>query len=712
LGPKEGGSGNVVTDARSLSDAITELNISRRNVSIYPKDHPAVERSLKRSFEFLQKIFEARPEITLAVAKDALIIGDSTLDKKNLAFREFALHLNRLNIAFITLLKGITADEIYEFHGITSEKIIDDSPDRIQERFNDHPMPHIKVGFIDYSAFSFVDGKTEPEAQKAPLWERYIFGLLEGRISASDASGQIGEIAPEIVADFLNSLGEGGFKENACDEVIAALTEADGLPDLKRLTDFIMHLTPGLRRRFLSATGRVLGRDIENSGYEVSSAYKDDIRSLVNVMNEQRVAISETLRNLLAKLTLVQDDALPSVSYNGNLLADDIVLSFDIVHLLDTGRSLVTESYKKELQRLIDHDASSHALAQRADDEKAYGVDYVENTFYDTALEILLSEITTEDDHDYFMQMLQEQAERLIWTGQYNRIRETLKVLTTDMEHGPFQYSTEATIQYFHSADFLAKLVDSLKIVGRQAREEARVVCEEYGEEIIRPMIDALVKEESPTVRKFFLGLLSRLGNKVVPEAVTRLGDSRWYVKRNMLYLLSEIKGAEAIPHIRPYCRHENRKVSFEAIKYLLNVGDSYGVDALRDYLHGEKREDSDQAIALAGALKVRELIPDLLQLLKKRAVSSSDVYNKIPIVKVLGEIGDAGCLQTLKDILSSKSILFRNSFDRLKEEVYRSLKNYPFESIGDLIGTGMKSKNDIIRAESVRLSRTGGKRG
>lgn len=97
----------IPLDARLLSDAIIELNISRRNVAIYPKDHPSVDKSLNRVFEFLQKLFELRAEITLAVAKDTLIIDGFYLDRKNPVYRDFALHLNKMNIAYISfLMKG------------------------------------------------------------------------------------------------------------------------------------------------------------------------------------------------------------------------------------------------------------------------------------------------------------------------------------------------------------------------------------------------------------------------------------------------------------------------------------------------------------------------------------------------------------------------------------------------------------------------------
>ena len=107
---------NLPLDTRLLSDAIIELNISRHNVAIYPRNHPIVEKSLNLAFGFLQKLFELRKEITLAVAKDTLIIDDYSLDKQNPVYREFALSLSSLNIAYVSFKSGLTIEELYSFH--------------------------------------------------------------------------------------------------------------------------------------------------------------------------------------------------------------------------------------------------------------------------------------------------------------------------------------------------------------------------------------------------------------------------------------------------------------------------------------------------------------------------------------------------------------------------------------------------------------------
>ena len=56
------------------------------------------------------------------------------------------------------------------------------------------------------------------------------------------------------------------------------------------------------------------------------------------------------------------------------------------------------------------------------------------------------------------------------------------------------------------------------------------------------------------------------------------------------------------------------------------------------------------------------------------------------------------------KDLLSGKSILFKGIAEKLREEIYGTLKNYPYEHVSDLIEAGLESKNESIREESLRL--------
>jgi HEAT repeat protein len=173
-----------------------------------------------------------------------------------------------------------------------------------------------------------------------------------------------------------------------------------------------------------------------------------------------------------------------------------------------------------------------------------------------------------------------------------------------------------------------------------------------------------------------------------------------------MLYILGECGGEEILPHVRVYSRHENSRVRFEAIKCLLELGDTYGIGAVKDLLRSESSDDVEQALSLAGTYRVREIVPVLAKMLRKKGIIGADVYDKAPIIHALGQIGDPSAMDELKALLSMKSILFKSSTEALKEEIYKSLDGYPVEDIKDLISEGANSKNETIRNESMRLKK------
>ncbi len=703
----------VPIDARLLSDAIIELNISRRNVAIYPQNHPSVDRSLNRAFEFMQKLFELRPEITLAVAKDTLIIDDYYLEKKHPVYREFALHLSDFNIAYVTFLTGLTKEELYAFHRFISSKVDDATKELLEERFRDLELIHIRAGFVDYGAFIFEEGKTHTGIPREDLWERYVYGLLDGTLQPDGVAGEIREIPPEVLARLLNKVAGEEFRQESYDQVITSYIRrssetAFSGKDIRRLLDFINGLKPELKKQFLSSTVRTVAKDMDAAYKALSGVSVDEIIELLSTINEQKMVIPEALKNLLDKLSHLPQGSMDHVVFGDSMLIDDIFLSPEIVNLLGAGnfKAFVDDSYQKEIQKLMDYKSGTGPIGL-SDLEKEYSDDIVERDFNHTILEILPLPFLNEEEYRFFLNRVKEQIDQFVWTGQYGQILNILNVLTSNRERNIYPDATSEVIALLFSPEFMGNLIESFRIVGRRMRDEAWTLCERYGDSIIPPLIDALINEDSSVVRKFFVGVLQRFGDRIIPEAVKRLGDGRWFVKRNMLHLLGECSSEAVLPYIRPYCRHEKSKVSYEAIRCLLNAGDSYGVEAVRDGLLSESKERIDQAIGLAKAYKLREVVPELMQLIRKRAIVGADLSYKISIVRALGEIADPRALDVLRELVTEKSILFKGITEKLREEVYRTLKHYPAGSIRHFIEVGARSHNEYIREESLRLSRT-----
>lgn len=701
----------VPIDARLLSDAIIELNISRRNVSIYPRNHPSVDKSLRRAFDFLQKLFEVRSEITLAVAKDTVIIDDYYLDKKNPVYREFALNLSDRYVVSVTFIAGLTLDELYEFHRFLSEGQSDATPEAVETKFRALDLIHIRIVFVDYGVFAFEEGKTRKGQLSEQLWERYVYGLMEGTLQPDSVAEQIREIPPEVLARLMNRSAPDTFKEESYDQVITSYVRrssesAFSSRDLRRLLDFINGLRPELKKQFLSSTVRTVSIDTDSAYKALRGFSVDEIMELLTTINEQKIVIPDALKNLLDRFSNLPR-GLQDVVEGDSKLVDDIFLSPDMFALLSDGnfQYYVDETYQKDIQRLMDFKCEIPAV-DGIHVESACSEEVIERDYNQTILEILSLDVLTADEYQQYLSMIKEQMEQFVWTGQYGQIVTILRTLQANAEHNRFPDVVVGNIAEYTAPQFIHTLVESFRVFGRHARDDAWKLCSFYGERIVPALFDALIAEDSPTIRRFFIGLLKQCGSVVLPEAIKRLGDSRWFVKRNMLYILAECNSEEVLPYIRPYCRHEHPKVSFEAVRCLLSAGDRYGIGALKDFLRSESRELVERGVALAGMYRVREVVPELVQMLRKWGIGGADLYEKIPVVKALGDIGDPRALGILREMVSARSIFFRGIAEKLKEEIYMTLKQYPLREIRDFVETGIVSKNERIREEALRLSR------
>lgn len=678
--------GKQPLDTRLLSDAIIELNISRHNVSVYPKNHPIVEKSLDVSFGYLQKLFELREEITLAVAKDTLIIDDCTIDKQNPIYREFALTLSNMNIAYVKFISGLTRKELYDFHSFLLKNMRNDSSEEIESVFNQYKLEHIKTAFIDYSAFNLVEDKRE-EKQNESLLEKYLAALLEGKPPVKEGSELIYNTPPGKLASLINSTSSNNISGDSYNMLIttyikSSSTKGINVNELKKLIEFINNLKPELKRQFLASAVSIVSNTIDSVKDSLGEMSVGEVIDLISLMNEQMVTMPKALKNLLDKFADLHSKDFEAPSFNGNTIEDDILLSSDVSTLLneDNFNEYISDSYHEELQGLSKVTTSKVDPGKKVEIEQELESEYLENAFHEVVLEIISTENYNDmpnEEHELFINILIDEMEGFLETGQYAQILGTLQALKSNHTNNRFQDLTSEALGKCTSSEFISLFIHSLKFFGREKRAEAIRLCEFYGGIIIAPLIDALIDEKSLKTRKLLLGYITLFRDKAAAEAVKRLSDNRWYVQRNMLFIMSECGNLEMIELAKQYCNNKNPIVSFEAIKCLLKFQNDYPVETLRKYLRSGNWSLIMNAISIAGAFKINEVVPDLIQLLRKNNLWRVNYTNKIAVIKVLGQIGDSRALDTLENILSSKTLLYKGHLEKLKKEIFNSLKEY-----------------------------------
>jgi hypothetical protein len=698
-------------DARLLSEAVIELNISRRSVGLYPPEHPILKNSIDKAFELLQKLFELRSSITLGIAKDTLVIDEYTLDRKNPVFREFALSLHSKGIAAITFDSALEAGEVVSLHELITmrEGPVGNALLKLAEQKG---IRHIQLSPIDLSVFNFMEGKTGAGFSASKLWEDYIYGLLEGKLASGDAEDLVVHIPPEQIAFYINMQMAEDAPEETYNRVISTYLRRKSQPALggevfKNFLSFVENLKPELKARFLN---KAISQPPPETDVEkmIAELKEEDLRRFLKVFKEHPVTIPESLRNLLNKLEGITEKGkfFLDMTASGKTYLDDIELDENIIKFLqeDQFRTYIGEQYEKELDLMLKSiKAEKHFLTDAL--MQGSGERIVDRTFSEIILELIDSDSLNEEEFQKLIAKLTDLVNNFLETGRFQEICDVYNSVYSYSFSGKYKNETSEFIEsFFRSEEFILRLIDAFKFWGRYEKDSAVELTKGLRQHLMSPLLDAFSEEANPSIKRFLLHILSTFGSEVAQEAARRLENENWQVVVDMLALIRECDGKEYVTTIRPLARNKNKKICIEAVRTLLHFGDRDGPHYLRVFLMSDDPELREQGAVLSGNYKVKHAVPFLIDFLEKKDIYGTESYDKIPAIRALAKIGDPQAIEPLKKLFKSKSFFFSSARNELKLEILKNLRHYPAYAIKPLIELGLSSSDKEIKAMCERL--------
>jgi len=699
------------SDVRLLSEAVIELNISRKNVELYPPDHPIIKDSIDRALDHLKNLLKSRSAITLGIAKNMLVIDDYTLDKKNPVFQDFALSLYGKGIAAITFYSGLDVKDLIVLHEliIMQEGHIGDALVQLAETKN---LKHIKLSPLDLSVFEFKDGLLRLGVLESKLLEDYVYGLLEGRLAYNDAENLVHKVPPEQIASLINSQMPEDAPGEAYDKVISAYFKRKSTSVLsreifERFLVFLENLKTELKTQFLS---RTLSHHFSEDEFErvMAELTDEDLRKLLEIFEISSVTIPVSLKNLLDKLseTTAKGEFVFDTTTKGKAFVDDIEIDKGIIKLLeeDHFRTFVSEEYQKELDMMIQGvEAEENQLTETLIHDSGERV--IDKALSEVILELLESDSINNEDYLKLVTELSELVDGFLATGRFQELCDVYNTIYSYSLSGKFKVEASGMVKYFfRSEQFIRRLIGAFKFLGKYDTEGAVRLAKVLRLYIISHLLDAFTEEANPNIRKFLIYLLSNMGVDVAHEAVKRLNDKRLDNVISMIALIKECGGKDYVKHVRPFAKDKNRRISMEAIKTLLHFGDREGLSYLRVYLRSNDSDLREQAMLLSGTYKVKDAVPYLIEILEKKDILGTESYSKIPAIKALAQIGDPQAIEPLKKLYRSKGLFFSSARNELKLEIFKSLKYYPVYAIRPLLELGIQSKDTEIRSISMKL--------
>jgi hypothetical protein len=713
-------------DMRLVSEAVVELNVSRRSVGLYPPGHAFITNSINRAFKLLQELLSHRNSIMLGIAKDSIVVEEETLDKNIPAFKECALSYHVKGIASITFTSGLTKEEIIGFHEIMT---MEDGPTGadLVELADKRGLKHIKPTPIDLSSFKFLEGSfREGDGVgygEAALWREYVTGIIEGNVLTSDPSDMMLTIPPQEVAEIINDAVDDKLDDESCDRVINKYLRRKGdmklSPDtVNKLYMLIDNLDEGLKQQFLSKTFENVNRDVDEVEKMLDELTPDSFKSVTKFFTDFSTNMPNTLKQVIEKLSITKVDKGFSFdsAVRNTPIVHDIMIDDDMKALFkeESFQQYTSDEYKDNLWEMLRKRVpKNRSMLDGLISECSEVV--VDRVASHNMIEVLESGRIDRNSYLTIVTRLVEQFGLFIDTGRFEDALNIYNSVYSQSFGGPFKVEASSTLQYVLQSDaFISRLIEAAKVAGRANRESFVRLSRALRHHLITPLINALVVEDNTAHRKFILTVLSALGSDVVPEALHRLNDKRWYVVRNMIYLIRNCGSTKDVEHIRKFGKYPDIRVCTEAVSTLLKFKTPDSVPYLISFLRSDNMELRRQALKLAASYKVRESVPTIIELLLKKDMLGADTYNKGPFVVTLGRIDDERALDAFMKVMNSKVLLYKDGLRNLKLDVLNNLGGFPKGKVKPILEKARDSKDEEVKALGEKLLRaaSGGKKG
>lgn len=678
-----------------LTQGLTEFSILRRNVNIYPRQHPSIVPSARKVIDIFNRIVAESGNLTIGIARDELLIADSSLGRKNPVFQDLAKLLFAHEIAAVAISQDISNDELLAFI-----ELINTSPGKIVERGGivqavaAAGIRRIQITEIDYGAFRLTEEEAvtaespvNEERTASLLWERFVRGVINDVLDQEGSPAvSYSRVDPDMLAEMINRQGETakGRTLSYAQAIAQFVRKAkrDGCGDeIYRVSQFINQLNPDLRKAFLVSTLEALKDDRKLAGQLLAELSSDAIFDALVEMNDRGETVSPYLRALVERLSSlgVSKDVISKVRENGGCNRTELADKLKTILRDDQAELYLPVDYEAIIRSII----STEQLSPAEMEEREQLLDKMDGHPLELQVNAvilnLLEHPSGEDRPEVLIRHIADMLAYFLDTGDYAALCGIHDRLAGNVDNPALR---QELLDLFATPDFINEILGSISIWGKAIYDDIQSLISRVGTPFLNPTLDRLAEEESMSKRRFYMERLREFGNVAIESTVARLRDDRWYVVRNMLILLRTLEATQAVIQVRRLLSHPNPRVHQEVLRTLIYFQDPEADRQLLLDLKSDKRDAQLAALQLAEASKSPQVLAGLLELIK----NSGDFELRIAALHPLAMIGNPAVLPELGQLLKTGSILHPILMRNFKMEIIRSLERYPILPASQLL--------------------------
>lgn len=706
-----------------VRNLIGALILLQGHLRLYAANNASIELATSRVFDLLSTLLrDTGGALTLHVVRHGFLYGDGFIDRANPHFEKFAGQMFQHGIAAVTFSAAVSPEEVRAFLRLVARRPAETwdegGVEACMQLRSIAGLTVREMAAHDFRLTERVSGVDSLVPQRSVLWENFATAALQGLTLANDTIDRAA-LAPQALAAAVN-------RQMQSDPA----SETGSL--LGRITSrFLISLRNETVRPYRSAAIRDLALFVNSLSTELRSQFFDEAFALN--LDEK---LSEELLSRLTDQSLV--DAVRRAAAGSNYtppfviellgrLAQERHLILPADTLPDEPGARESSSRAEQLQDLLRPDELEKYVPKEY--QNALLAILHQNSLTletTTGLETLKAtlEPAAIDQHvgDILMEVLRQASEgesceelgaTIIATLEHYLSERNYPAIDELLQRCRVDFSARKPAEvcaYLATGEFARVVVEEACIPESGAAEAPRSLIIKWQDPFVVPLLDRLGVESNRTVRQNCLRLLQNLGSKSIVPAAERLSDQRWFVVRNMLFLLREVGDPAALPFMRPLLRHPHPKVRQEALRSCLLFGDPGAVTELLDALSADEEGALLRAVTLASLCGDVRVVSRLVELLTSGRVFDFRLDIKRAAVRSLAVSAPAESLRVFAEILRTRSLFHPQQQTSLKLEILSALEKFPVAEVAGLLEEQRQSASpEIARAAQRALNKTGG---
>jgi HEAT repeats len=608
--------------------ALRRLRLAIKASALYPASHPARAAAADIFLRDLLAYTETYGSFSLHVGKQKLSVDDLPID----GHTSLADFLYTRKLSQITILPTADQSQIATFVSIASmERSQLEAAGGLEHLLQEAGVCDIRVTelvlrvkeeteILDLGAFYSLIG----QGRLSPQERDRVIDILR---SGADQVAKLLQNVYSLAADVQREIGEEGHAQQVYEAVRSLdriiLDEPGDRQQLlyEHLAEAALRLGPSLGRRvipmLLSGANEDVGVQIvlgHLSGDHLAELIvtaladggsTDQVTSILRSLSlerEKAAGVLSALDRILAgrrpRDASLTSTILPQLRFAYDARGDaSTPTRFDETAIAISAEELA--AYRQEVQSIDEAGAGREALR--------------------TLLDVLCNEVEQRELLDV-ADSLAGYLRGIVELGDFARLRESLEslrdayVLATAPRKTVFDGLLEGVLAGPFLDQSLAVLSYSKKTV---TAHDIRVCLNVLSKQAIAPLVRMLGGEQRPGMRGFLCDLLVDVAPGHVDELGAFVGDQRWYVLRDIAYILGRMRRPEGITYLVRLARHADVRVRMEVLGALTRIGTDPALAQICLFLHDPEQMVRLKALSSLDARGLRLAMSALAPLLE-----------------------------------------------------------------------------------------------